>query len=505
MQSNEKTYLALQSNLNELGDLPIFSASVNRIYQISENPDSDAMQLSMEVMKDANLSVKMLRLSNSSYYNRGQTRIASVSQAVMVLGFDTIKNISLSLKLLDSLSHGEHELDMNSMLVHSYLSAAFMRELALKAGVDKVEQSYLCGLIHNLGEMVTAYAMPDQYMEVVKRCEDEGKKWQTAQREVLSCGFDDIASDLLSDWGFPLLIKNTIGVQKQPSSHVTTSAEFNRFIPDLASQVMGALYLKPYRTTRSLVDVLAQMKMITGMDGDVIRGALNKAFEMGCELAKEFNLNKKLLSPKIMESGDATRDRIAKQFAYYAQSIEGSVDLADKREVNMEKGDPALLLQTIGEMTSMMMQRKDINQIFMALMGGLCKGAGFGRVALCLLSPAHDRYAARMVVGKGDNQLKKFINFSVDKDNDLFSKVIFANKSIHVMDTMEPKWRLLLPRDFEKKTGVNNFVVAAFGDGKKPLGMFYADMSGSNLPVSRSQFESFQQLIDHARLALQMR
>ena len=152
MQSDEKSYQQLQHNLDELGDLPIFSASVNRISKISENPDSDAMQLSMEVMKDASLSVKMLRLSNPVHYNRGQAKIGSISQAVMVLGFDTIKNISLSLKLLDSLSQGDHELDINSMLVHAYLSAAFMREMAIKAGVDNIEQSYLCGLMHNLGD-----------------------------------------------------------------------------------------------------------------------------------------------------------------------------------------------------------------------------------------------------------------------------------------------------------------------------------------------------------------
>ncbi len=505
MQSNEKSYQQLQHNLNELGDLPIFSASVNRISKISENPDSDAMQLSMEVMKDASLSVKMLRLSNSVHYNRGQSKIGSISQAVMVLGFDTIKNISLSLKLLDSLSQGDHELDMNSMLVHAYLSAAFMRELAIKAGVDNIEQSYLCGLMHNLGEMIVAYAMPDQYMAVVRLCEEEGKRWPAAQREVLSCGLDDIAQDLLSDWGFPTEIKNTLGVQKQPSKEVSSSAEFNRFIPNLASQVMGALYAKPYRHSQSLAEVLAQLKKVTGMDGDVIRSALNKAFEMGCHLAKEFNLNKKLLSPRVMESGDSARDRIAKQFAYYAQSIENSVDLADEREMSMTKSDPALLLQTVNEMTEMMMQRADINQIFMKLMEGLCKGAGFCRVALCLLSPKRDQYAARIVIGKGSESLKSFIKFPVNRDTDLFSKVIFADKTLHVVDAMEPKWRAFLPRDFEQKTGVNNFVVAAFGDSKKPLGMFYADMHSSNTPVSKSQFESFKQLVNHARLALQMR
>ena len=505
MHSNQNTFNEIKANLEELGDLPIFSASVNRISQISENPDSDAMQLSMEVMKDASLSVKMLRLSNSIYYNRGQTKLASISQAVMVLGFETIKNTSLSLKLLDSLSQGDHDLDMNSMLVHAYLSAAFMREIAIKAGVEKIEQSYICGLIHNLGEMITAYAMPDKYIRVVELCEERGMTWQQAQQEVLLCSFDDLALDLVAEWGFAPAVLNSIGSQKPLKSEVSSSAEFNRHVPRLVCQVMGSLYLKPYRVNKPLIEVLSQLQKTTGMDKDAVRGALNKAFEMGCDLAKEFNLSKKLLAPRVMESNDAARDRIAKQFAYYAQSIEIQANLADEREINMEKGNPELLLQTITQMTMMITEQADINKIFMKLMEGLCSGAGFRRVALCLLTPKRDHYSARIVVGKDGETLKKFIQFPVDQDKDLFSKVIFAGKALHVVDAMEPKWRAFLPRDFEKSTGVNNFVVSAFGDRSKPLGMFYADMGDAHTPVSKSQFESFKQLVNHAKLALQVR
>ncbi len=505
MHSNQETYDSLQGSLHELGDLPIFSASVNRISQISENPDSDAMQLSTEIMKDASLSVKLLRLSNSSYYNRGQTKIGSVTQAVMVLGFETIKNISLSLKLLDSLSQGDHELDMNSMLVHSYLSAAFMRELGVKAGVDKIEQSYICGLIHNLGEMIIAYAMPDKYVQIVNLCENQGKSWHAAQREVLLCSFDDIARDLATDWGFAPTVVNNIGSHKPPAGEIGTTAEFNKYIPGMASQVMGALYLKPYRSSKPLVEVLAQLSKTTGMDNDTLKGSLNKAFEMGCDLAKEFNLNKRLLAPRVMESNDAARDRIAKQFAYFASSIETKVDLAEEKEVTLAKGDPEQLFKTVNEMTMMITQKADINQIFMKLMEGLIKGAGFRRVALCLLTPKRDRYAARIVVGLKRDQLKAFIQFPVDREKDLFSKVIFAGKSLHVPDAMEPKFRAFLPRDFEKQAGVNNFVISAFGDKTKPLGMFYADMVDSHSPVSKAQFENFQQLVNHAKLALQLR
>ncbi len=508
MYSNPETYQEFQTNLAELGDLPIFSASVNRISTISENPDADAMQLSMEVMKDANLSIKLLRLANSVHYNRGQTKMASVSQAVMVLGFDTIKNISLSLKLLDSLSRNSQDVDMSGMLVHAYLSASFMRELAYKTGVDKIEQSYICGLLHNMGEMMVAYAMPNQYLSVIDKVNDRGVKWQTAQQEVLSCSFDDIARDVVTGWGFAPAVINTIGddsSKKTVVRQVKNSAEFNTQVTRQISDIMGSLYLKPTRSKKTFTDMLTELQETTGLDNDTVRGAMNKAFEMGCDLANEFNLSKKLLAPRLMESGDAARDRIAKQFAYHAQSLGGGSGSVDEREVKMIQGDPAKLLDTISEMTVLMTQRADINKIFMKLMDGLCYGAGFQRVALCLLTPKRDSYAARLVVGKNGNQLKSFIQFKVDREKDLFSKLIFADKQLHIPDVTDPKWYKFLPKNFAEGAGADNFVVSAFGDRKKPLGMFYADMGNAHNPVSKAQFESFKQLVNHARLALQMR
>ena len=63
-----KTLNAIHAKLGRLGDLPVFSATVNRIQQISSSKEADAMALAMAVMKDANLSARLLRLANSSHF-----------------------------------------------------------------------------------------------------------------------------------------------------------------------------------------------------------------------------------------------------------------------------------------------------------------------------------------------------------------------------------------------------------------------------------------------------
>jgi len=101
-EEHSATVIQLLEHAEKKGDLPIFNTSLNKVRSISSDPDSHAMELAQTIMKDANLSVKLLRIANSPFYNRGMGKIASVSRAVILLGFDSIKNLCMTLKLIES-------------------------------------------------------------------------------------------------------------------------------------------------------------------------------------------------------------------------------------------------------------------------------------------------------------------------------------------------------------------------------------------------------------------
>ncbi len=67
----QETVQELGARMESMGDLPVFSASVNRIRKISADPGSNSMDLAREAMKDPGFSLKRLRLANASYYSRG--------------------------------------------------------------------------------------------------------------------------------------------------------------------------------------------------------------------------------------------------------------------------------------------------------------------------------------------------------------------------------------------------------------------------------------------------
>lgn len=146
----------IHRSLERLGDLPVFSATINRIQQISASEESDAMALAMAILKDASLSARLLKLANSPVYKRGQGQINVVSRAVVLLGFNQIKNISLTLKLIESFHDDNPDLDVPGMMMRQFLSANIAKEIAMKSqqSIDP-EEAYIGALLFGLGKLLS--------------------------------------------------------------------------------------------------------------------------------------------------------------------------------------------------------------------------------------------------------------------------------------------------------------------------------------------------------------
>ena len=113
------TMARVKASKDRLGDLPIFSNSINKVSRVSSDPQRNAMAVAQEVLKAANLCAKLLRLGNSAYNNRGLGKISVVSSAVIQLGFETVKNLTLTLKLIESYQNKNTAIDMKQMLVRA--------------------------------------------------------------------------------------------------------------------------------------------------------------------------------------------------------------------------------------------------------------------------------------------------------------------------------------------------------------------------------------------------
>ena len=357
----DETLKSIKARIDKVGDLPIFNTSLTIVRRVSSDPDAHSMELAQAVMKDVNLSVKLLALANSPYFNRGMGKIGSVTRAVVLLGFDTVKNLCLTLKLIESFQHQYPSVGLSNMVVRAYLTAGFVRDVAMKCGIKDVEESYICALLHGLGEIAVGYFLPDKFIEILTLTKKDNVSWLQAQKAVLGMSLAEVGQTMATTWEFPSKVISTLkDYDPKIAGNVKSTSQLNHALASFATQAVGSLYVEHGTPEKSLHELLGEISKAAGVSTDVIENSLNSSFKMSCDLAKEYGLDEKFLQPTVLESGDDKRDKLARMFSFYASSSAASAKAAQTEVVALKTsasgGNAARTTATLVPVTLMQKQ-----------------------------------------------------------------------------------------------------------------------------------------------------
>lgn len=150
------------------------------------------------IQKDVALTAKVLKLSNSGFFNRREP-FQSIKRAAAFLGTDTISTLVLGNELYEAgtivLLPG---FSLAQLSKHSFQTAAWARAVALHEGLSNsmAEQAFLAGLLHDVGRLVFATRKPPALAQDLK-------KWQTDTTLQMVSHHAAMGAYLLGLWGFP--------------------------------------------------------------------------------------------------------------------------------------------------------------------------------------------------------------------------------------------------------------------------------------------------------------
>ncbi|MBF0169725.1 MAG: HDOD domain-containing protein, partial [Nitrospinae bacterium] len=90
--------------IQKIDELPTLPVSLLKIIEVIENPESSAQDLAAVISRDQSISSVILRLVNSAFYGHLR-QISSMSHAVVILGYQTVKTMALGVSVFQNSPH----------------------------------------------------------------------------------------------------------------------------------------------------------------------------------------------------------------------------------------------------------------------------------------------------------------------------------------------------------------------------------------------------------------
>ncbi len=206
--------------------IPSSAAIVGEVIKIIYDQSSSAADLAAIIERDPPLTAKILKISNSAYYGATK-KISSLQRAVVVLGFDTIKELVTTMSVVHSFfqASSSGSVDRPGLWLHSVGTARASQIISDRLGIGRSDVAYTVGLLHDIGKIVTALTYPDHYSNTVQHALENNLPIIKSERLILNIDHCMIGRILCDVWDLPGELSNALLYHHEPMDSEVKSSQ----------------------------------------------------------------------------------------------------------------------------------------------------------------------------------------------------------------------------------------------------------------------------------------
>lgn len=472
--------------------LPTLGVAIAKVVEIASSGEDSVADLAHFILSDVALTQQILRLSNTiAYRTSGSVSVTTISRAIFLLGFDTIKANALAALLVDGFKNQRQAQAVRRELVQALCASVAAREISRKTSPHNSEEAAVAALFKNIGRILVAsfdHLLYEKIQsEIRTRCPPATFISSLAASDIcsqhLGCSFERFGDAVLQDWKIPDTIIHAL--QALPAGDQKKSSNHNEWLKQVAclSEAIGEMFINEQTDTDAKnIDYACQPLIkrfgsALDLNTDQLKEILKRVQAETRQLAITLDVSLSPL-PSISSSHAAAADEndFCKEFmlpALEQQQVQASTRFASGKPSNARD----LLLLGVQDATQMLSaQQLRLNELILLVLETLYTALGFRFATACLRDVQHAKYLARITVGEKHSERQNAFQFAATNGSSVFELAMNKNVDLMIADARNEKIQTMLPAWHKQLLpDTQSFIVLPLVIEQKPLGFFYAD------------------------------
>ncbi|MDJ0762212.1 MAG: HDOD domain-containing protein [Myxococcota bacterium] len=502
-------------------DFPVISRHLSELNAKVASKNTSAPKLANVILKDTALTAKLIRLVNSPFYGSVRGKVTMVSRAVVLMGFDAVRDASLGLLLFDNLleTDSTQARALQDAALSALMSGIIAQSLAETNAVANKEEAFVCGMFHNLGRYAAIFYFPKEMEQARQLMKKERITERAAAYRVLGVTLEELGKELAGQWDFPEAIRETmtwLPPEKlaKPRSKTQRLRHLAGFSSELTNIAAAASPARRKKQIQQLADRFGDSIPISSKN---IRKLLAAAVERLEEYVTAVGIPVKdsAFVANVLDGGAALPSMLSTSPAPGVPEMRASSVGPDVAGVSSETRvapdapqdaiaeQVKILIDGVEEATSSQKSGCDLNSIMLIILETMYRGLGLSRIIFCLNDAQRRVMKARSGFGDGIESILPRFKFSLRSGSDLFCQTATRGRDTVVYDSQNFRDAAKIPKWYRELIDAPMFFLYPVTIKRFPAALFYGDMAKPNTVIDDRLVDQMKLLRNRAAQAIE--
>lgn len=470
-------------------ELPAITSTASMLDKFSNDDKSSLPKLSQAILHDQALSSCLLKVANNVQY-KSVNKVTTVSRAAVILGIQTVKNVCLTAKLVDSLLASK-SLDFRvykklmQLMANSFFAGMLAKMMVPNYGEETQEEVYLAALLYSIGETAFWSGGGQCADQLVQAVDIENPGFKAYCEQEIGTTFNALSQGLVRTWNLSDLLLKALDQPENRTNEIKTI-----FFADKLSTIISQPGENKAEFDALLNDIASIMKITVPQ----LKVRIEHTRTQATELLKSYGAE--VLIDLINQLPTA--------------SDFNNHSFAPVHQITKEKS----LLSAFMKLTHLMKSSRDVNEYLQSTLIDAVNTFEFDRCSFLMMSDDKSKVKSRFVYNRQAKDDANRIAFHIRQSDNAIGRVIDSKVPALINDYTHRQWRDLITKELVEF--IDNGVIAIIPVciGNKSIGVicaqYFLDVNKStNKPaekreISTEDFTQLCSLIEHLNMCLTM-